>query len=81
MLGELGMARREIVQVRADAVASRTIKDVGLVVERETSRKVRKRPIEGVTSGAPTGFQERVLVVLVEPLLDLPQQLVVRHTA
>lgn len=43
------------------------------------SRKVRERPIEGVASGAPARVQERVLVVLVEPLLDFPQQLVVGY--
>lgn len=45
------------------------------------SRKVRERPIEGVTSGTSARLQERVLVVLVEPLLDLSQQLVVGHAA
>lgn len=38
MLRELGMARREIVQVRADAVATRVLEDVR-VVERKTLRR------------------------------------------
>jgi len=38
VLSELGMARRKIVQVRANAVAARTLENVGVVVEREPLR-------------------------------------------
>jgi len=42
VLGELGVARRKVVQVRADAVAARTIKNVGVVVKREPLRRQTK---------------------------------------
>lgn len=39
VLSKLGVARRKVVQVRANTVAARTIENVGVVVERETLRR------------------------------------------
>jgi len=44
---------------------------------------MREGPVEGVAPGGwPAGLEERAVpLVLVEPLLHLPQQLVVGHAA
>lgn len=39
VLSKLGVARRKVVQVRANAVTARMIENVSVVVERETLRR------------------------------------------